>query len=720
MRIVFKGDVVRSTYITALSLALAAPGIAQAEAEADVTTGETIIVTGKVDGYTTIETTTGTKTATPIIDVPQSITVVTEAQLKDQAIRSMTDLVRLIPGVSSGQGEGHRDQITLRGNNTTADFFVDGLRDDVQYYRSFYNIERVEVHKGPNAMIFGRGGGGGLVNRVTKGAVIGETILGGTVSADTFSAAYVAADTNFELGSTAGLRLNAFYERLNNHRDAFKGDRYAVNPVIGAEIGENARVQFGYEYVRDDRVIDRGIPSAFAGALAAPAGPLRDPRFRDTFFGIRGINETDFEAHVGTFRGEAELGGGFTLTGQALYGDYDKIYTNVFAATAVTAANTVGIEAYADPTKRQNLILQANLEWRGDTGGIEHIILFGGEYTDQDTRNERINGFFSTPITTAGSRRTFVPLTDPVAIPTPTFVAGPGGNSNRAVASTLTQHSLYIQDQIALSPHFDIIAGVRYDRLENKIRNLFTNVLVARTDDLWSPRVGLVAKPSENSSVYLSYSKSYLPQSGDQFLTFDATNANLEPEQFDNYEIGAKWDINPGLSLTTAVYRLDRTNTRAAGPVAGTVVLTGEQRTSGFEIGLTGRITPKWQTAIGLAHTKARITETTSAAPAGRRVAQVPRTQISIWNRYDVTERLGLGLGLYRQSRQFTTIGNSTILPAYTRLDAALFFKLTEQIEAQLNVENLTDKRYFPVAHNDNNISTGAPINARFTLGVKF
>jgi catecholate siderophore receptor len=697
-------------------LAASVPGTARAE---DAAEQDTIIVTGTVDGYRTVDTTSGTKTNTPILDVPQAISVVTDQQLRDQQVRSVADLVRLIPGISAGQGEGHRDQITLRGNNSTADFFVDGLRDDVQYFRSFYNIDRVEAHKGPNAMVFGRGGGGGIINRITKGALAGVDRVGGTVSADTFGAWYVATDTNVDLGAAA-LRLNAFYEALNNHRDAFDGDRYAVNPVIGAELSGGVKVQLGYEYVRDDRVVDRGIPSAFAGAIAAPAGPLRG--FDKTFFGIRGVNDTDFEAHVVSFRTEAPLTETLKLSVQALYGDYDKLYTNVFAvspANRTATPPTTAVEAYTDPTTRETLIGQVNLEWRGSTGGIEHVLLAGAEFTDQDTYNERINGFFGSPLSAANRRRT-VTLADPVVIPAVQFVAGPTGNSNRAVASRLRQASFYLQDQISFSRHVDLIAGLRYDRFDLVATNLFTNARFARVDDLWSPRVGLVVKPVEAASVYVSYAKSFLPQSGDQFVGLDLTSSALEPETFDNYEIGAKWDIKPGLTATVAVYRLDRGNTRAAGATPGSIVLTGQQRSSGVELGLTGRITDRWQTALGYARTRARITETTSAAPAGRAVAQVPKHQLSLWNRYDVTDRLGFGLGLYHQSAQFATISNVTRLPAWTRIDAAVFFKITDAVEAQVNIENLTDETYFPAAHNDNNISVGAPLNARFTLSARF
>jgi catecholate siderophore receptor len=720
-----RAELARSSVISlsAALLCLSGPTYAaegDAEAAGD---GREIIVTGRLDGYRTVDTTTGTKTNTAILDVPQAISVVTEQQINDQAIRSMTDLVRLIPGVSSGQGEGHRDQITLRGNNSTADFFVDGLRDDVQYFRGFYNIDRIEVHKGPNAMIFGRGGGGGLVNRVTKGALIGENRVGGMVSSDTFGAWYVSGDVNVDLMG-AGLRINGFYEQLNNHRDAYDGERYAVNPVVGAQLGDAIKLQLGYEYVKDSRVVDRGIPSQFTGVAASPETPLRPlslKAYRDVFFGVRGENQTDFEAHVVRFRGEAKLTDQLTLSAQGQYGSYDKIYSNVYAAAPADltlAVPTTAVEAYRDPTKRKSAIGQVNLEWRGRAAGMDHVVLAGAEYTSQDSRSERIGGFFDATLN-AASRRRMIPLATQPLIPPVTFVAGAAGNNNRAVKSNLSQLSFYLQDQISFSDKLDLIAGLRYDRFDLEATNLFTAAQFARTDDLWSPRVGLVFKPVENASIYLSYSKSFLPQSGDQFVNLDITSEALEPEEFDNYEIGAKWDIKPGLTLTTAVYRLDRTNTRVAGPVPGTLVQTGAQRTSGYEVGLTGRLNDKWQASIGYANTKAEVISTTATAPTGRKIAQVPRHQFSLWNRYDVTKKLGLGLGLYHQSKQFTTISNVVELPSFTRLDLAAFVKLTDQFELQLNVENVTNTRYFPVAHNDNNISTGAPINARLTLNVK-
>lgn len=696
-------------------------------ADADAADGEgDIIVTGRSEGYRTIETTSGTKTATPLLDVPQAIAVVTAQQIADQQIRSMADLVRLTPGLSAGQGEGHRDQITIRGNNSTADFFVDGLRDDVQYYRPFYNIERVEVHKGPNAMVFGRGGGGGLINRITKGALADTSLYAGSLSIDSFGAAYGAVDINTPLAPGAALRVNGFYESLANHRDGFEGDRYAINPVIGAQLSDRVSVQLGYEYVRDDRVVDRGIPSAFTGTATNPAGPAAG--VRDTLFTDPAIARARFEAHVLSFRGQAALTDSLTLSAQALYGDYDKLYTNVLAATAVRTATSgaltgqqvIGIEAYRDPTRRQSFIGQINAEWRGSTGPIDHILLVGGEFTAQDTDNERINGFWNANVLTSAGRRTDIIFRDAPTIPPVFFIAGPTGNSNRAVRSNLDQWSAYVQDQISLTDSIDVIAGLRYDRFDLAVTNLFNNATDRRVDNLWSPRLGVVVKPVPQASLYASWTRSYLPQSGDQFLSLDATAATLSPEQFDNYELGAKWVITPSLTASLAIFQLDRSNTRANGPVAGTVVLTGAQRTKGVELALVGQIMRHWQASFGYARLEADITATTSAAPSGRIVPQVPRDQLSLWNRVTLNRWLGVGLGLYHQSSSFAAISNATRLPAYTRVDAALYATIADGVDVQLNVENLLGEDYYPVAHNDNNISTGAPTNARLTVNFRF
>jgi len=702
------------------AIALTLPAAALAERATDLTpvavdaalTGENtdILVTAAREGYTVGNTSSGTKTDTPIIDVPQSISVLTAQQIEDQAIRSMGDLVRMVPGVSPGQGEGNRDQITLRGNNSTADFFTDGLRDDVQQYRSFYNVERVEVLKGSNAMIFGRGGGGGVVNRILKSPDASGQFGQLNGSIDSFGAWFGTLDFNAPIGESAAFRINGQYEELNNHRRTFEGHRWAVNPTLAFTLG-NSRFLIGYEHVEDQRNVDRGVPSLNNRPLDG---------FDKTFFGVIADNHTRFNGDALRARSIHELSQSLTLSTSFLYGDYDKYYTNVFPTSAVrtvAGARQLDVQAYQDFTDRETLIGQANLTWRTSLGGMEHVLLIGIEGTRQDGGVERINGYFGAVGTGAANRTQSVNLTDPMVIPASRFVAGHTGNSNRAVSVALDQFSLYAQDQISLTEQLQLIAGLRYDRFSLDVGNLFTGAHYGRTDELWSPRVGLVFKPDENSSLYASWSRSYLPQSGDQFSALDATLATLEPEKFDNYEVGAKWDVTPSLFLTAAAYVLERSNSRATGPVPGTILLTGRQRTKGAELAVTGRILPHWQISAGYGYTDAQVVD---GDTAGRRVGQAPRHSASLWNRYEATDQLGIGLGVVHQSRYYANISNTVIVPAFTRVDAAVFLRLADNVDAQLNVENLLGADYYASAHSDHNIMPGAPTNVRLTVKFSF
>ncbi|MDB5693356.1 MAG: TonB-dependent receptor [Alphaproteobacteria bacterium] len=695
--------------------ALAADEVAAAEA------GPEIVVTGTRDAYRIGATSSATRTATDLRDIPQSIGIVTREQIEDQALRSIGDLLRYVPGATVSLGEGNRDQIFLRGNGSTADFFVDGLRDDVQYYRGLYNLDRVEVLKGPNAMIFGRGGGGGIVNRVTKQPVAARPFAHAEASLDREGAWSAAIDLNRPLGGALLGRFNAVYERLDNFREVYGGRRIGINPTLALVPDDDTRIDLSYEYDSDRRVTDRGIPSARAGSVADPAPPLAG--FRDTFFGAPGVNCTRFDAHVVHGELRHNFGPNLSLTSHWLYGDYDKMYRNAFAATPVivtaAGARLVGIEAYRDTVRRRNLLNQNDLVWQVATGPLRHTILAGFEWAEQDSRSDHVNGFFDSGIATANDgRRTFVPLADPIRVPPIAFRAGP---ANRAVRSEANVFALYLQDQIAIGDDVDLIGGVRRDNFRLRLHDLLGGGAFVRTDALWSPRLGLVLKPAAALAFYASYNRSFLPQSGDQFAALDPTLQALEPERFDNYEIGLKWDLRPVLSFTAAAYRLDRTNSRAPDPNdPSRTILTGAQRSRGIELALNGQIRPNWRVSAGYALQEAEIARTTAAAPAGRRIALVPRHQASLWTRYDVSRRFGAGLGLYTQSRSFASISNSVVLPGYARLDGAVYVRLARGMEAQVNVENLLGAHYFATASNDNNIMPGAPRTLRGTIRFLF
>jgi len=664
----------------------------------------TIIVTGVSDGYLATNTVTATKTDTPLMNIPQTINVVTRDQLDDQAHHSLADILRYVPGTTVGQGEGNRDQITLRGQNTTADFFLDGVRDDVQYYRGLYNIERVEILKGPYALIFGRGGGGGIINRVQKSPLSDDIIYAGQASINSFGAYDISADVNAPLSDLAAVRINAVYENLDSHRDFVGGERYAWNPYVAFKLNDAWKLGLSYEYVHDNRTTDRGIPS-IATAAGQPNRPIAG--YRDQFFGVPDVNYTQLQAHIAKLRLDGALAANVSFSGTILYGDYDKIYLNVYPNGAATAQNgTVALAAYSDPTQRENFIAQANLVWDVETGALTHKILVGSEYGDQKSANRRFNGTLSTPT---------ISLANPL-FPTVTFNA-----LSRDTVSDVKFFSTYVQDQISFGEHIDVVAGLRYDNFDIEGTDLLPAVdrPFARKDEKVSPRLGLIFKPQENISLYGSYSQSFLPRSGDQFLALTVTQQNLAPEKFTNYELGAKWDVRPNLNMTLSVFQLERSNATTpdpSDPVAS--INVGTTRTQGAELSVTGNVTSSWQVHGGYSYQDAVLAGNDSV-----RLGQVPRHQASLWNRYDLSDQFAAGLGIIHQSSQFAairTVSNTTKLPAFTRLDAALYYDLSDALQLQLNIENLLNTDYFSDAHNNNNISTGAPLNARVTIRAKF
>ncbi|MEI6486146.1 MAG: TonB-dependent siderophore receptor [Sphingomonadales bacterium] len=687
-----------------LSAAVLAAMADAARAEALDDEAPTITVTAQKDaGYRVGSISSATRTDTPLLDVPQAVTVLTRQRLDDQAILSVQEALRFVPGAVGAQGEGNRDQIVLRGNNSTADFFVDGVRDDAQYYRDFYNLERLEILKGANAMIFGRGGGGGVINRVTKTPDLAGRRLAADAAADTWGSWRLGADINQPITHGVAARLNAVTETASNHRDVYGVTRWAVNPTLGFDLGGRGALVLGYEHLDDRRTTDRGVPSLGGAPIAG---------YRDVFFGDPKLNRTGANIDALSLAVDYQLADTLRLRHRTRYANTGKYYQNVFASGPVSAG-AVPMQAYREQLVRDNLFSQTDLVTRFATGGLQHELMAGFEFGSQINDGQRINGFFGTNLSAS------VPLARTLSIPAVQFRPGEGATArdNRSRAAIAAG---FVQDQLAIGDHVILLAGLRVDRFRLTVANRLSGLSFARTDILWSPRAGLVLKPAANASLYASFSRSYLPQSGDQFSSLDPTLAALDPEGFLNREIGGKWDITPKLNLTLAAYLLDRTNTRAPGAVAGSIELTGRQRAKGIEFGLDGQISKAWQVQAGLAVQDARITSTTSAAPAGRRVPLVPQVQASLWQRFQLAEPLAVGLGIVHQGASFTSISNTVRLPAYTRLDGALYVRLARGVQAQLNVENLFNAGYFPTAHTDNNISTGTPRAARLTIRTSF
>ena len=290
---------------------------------------------------------------------------------------------------------------------------------------------------------------------------------------------------------------------------------------------------------------------------------------------------------------------------------------------------------------------------------------------------------------------------------------------NHGVAATA---AVFAQDQIALSEHVEAVIGLRFESFNVDFTNNRTATDFSGDDGLVSPRVGLVYKPIEPVSIYGSYSLSYLPRAGEQLGSLSVSNQALDPEEFRNYEFGAKWDVVPNFSLTAALYRLDRGNVVVPDPVDPALsLLVDAQRTKGFELGLNGYLTRAWNIAGGYAYQDGVITQSISAtAQAGAVLAQLPRHSLSLWNRYDFTPRVAAAIGLLSRDDVFAATDNTVVLPGWTRVDVAGFFNLTARIRAQVNVENLFDEDYYLNVHSNTNITPGSPRAVKFALTTRF
>lgn len=673
------------------------------------------------------------KTPTPIIDVPQSVSITSADQIVRQGFDSIADIVNYTPGVSNSQGEGHRDAVVFRGVRSTADFFVDGVRDDVEYYRGLYNLEQVEILRGPNALLFGRGGTGGILNRVTKKGVVGETFVGYRGSVDTFGAFDVWADLNIATGENSALRINAAYENLNNHRDFYDGEQIGFNPTFRAELGADTTIDLSYEYADHERFLDRGIPSDDNG------DPVR--ALRRITFGDPDDNFSAFEAHV--VRGTVQHAFSESVKGNftASYGDYDKVYSNFFPVSYKPVTNVVGIDGYIDTNQRQNLILSGNLIGEFATGGIGHTLIVGGEFIDTTNNNDRFNAVFDSVVVENDSRPVGQPArrTDveffsalrPLALRggvatlangNTTTVAFTGLNDD--TEADLTVFSAYIQDEVKLTDWLRVVLGARFDSFEITVLNRVNSTTRTRKDDKVSPRLGVILKPQENLSIYGSYSETFLPRSGDQFADINPPADALDPDTFSNLEAGIKWDFRPGLALTGAVFEIEQSSPQVSDTRPDTLDVI-DSKIRGFEAQLQGQVTDWWFLTTGYSYLDGEQQSVTG--PTGRRVRELPEHKFSIWNNFQATDRLGFGLGLTAQDDSFADNGSAAqpanqraTLPAYARVDMAVFYTVNDNVRLQVNVENLLDELYFPTAHSADEFTVGAPLNARFTITGRF
>lgn len=682
--------------------------------------------TGTVGVYAN-STSVATKTNTPLIDIPQSVSVLTKEFIQDQGFQTLTDVTRYVPGVAIHQGEGNRDELVIRGVDSSANFYVNGFRDDVQYFRDLYNAQSVEVLKGPSALTFGRGAGGGLVNRTLKEAD-GTRIYQATAQTGSYNDRRVSLDAGQAVNENVAVRLNTFYENSNTFRDYGHFERYGFNPTVTLKPTDDTKIKLSYEYYHDERLADRGNPSLGIPGGATrfnPTVPFAPNGDLTTFYGSPIYNQARVDVQTGIAVIEHDFGNGLTAKNSTLYADYNRGYRNVYpggtgggpGGGAVTPDLTqVSLNAYQNDTPRENVFNQTDFVYKTATGPVFHTVAFGTEFGRETGLSRRDSGIFPN-----NGNRAFdvVNPFNPTYFGPVLFTHLPSDANSKY---RLNIASGYVQDQIEATRWLQFFLGARYDSFDLSAVDFNTNINRSRVDEKVSPRVAIIVKPIDNLSVYTAYSTSFLPASGDQFSALSPGTLILQPQKFENTEVGVKWNIQPKLLFTAALYELNRTNVPIADPNnPGFFFANGANQIRGFETAVTGYVTPDWQTVFGYAYTDARVTSATSSTIVpGNRVQLVPFNQFAWWNKYQIDQRWAASLGIIYFSDSFASSDDTVRLPGFWRFDAGLFAKIDETWSAQLNVENIFNTGYWATADGNNNISPGQGRTIRVLARARF
>ncbi|ULX55098.1 TonB-dependent receptor [Cupriavidus taiwanensis] len=647
-------------------------------------------------GYNPPNAVSATKTEAPLRDVPQTVNVVTAEVMRDQHATSMQDALKNVPGVSFSHGDGQRDQVSIRGFTAIADQFVDGIRDDALYFRDMSNVDRVEVIKGPAAVLYGRGSSGGLINRVTKKPGIDVTDF--ALSYGMWADRRAEADVGRVFGDgAAAFRVTGAVQKANSYRSQQFLDRAAIAPSLELRVAPETTVLFQADYLEDRRVTDFGIPAYRGRPVDVPAS---------RYYGAANARDADY-SQSRVFSGTATINHRFnenwSIRNATRYYHYSLDRNNTLTAAVNEAAQTLTMNHGNVRREEHGWFNQTDLIQKATILGTKHEILYGMEIGQQN--KDQVNNTKPVPGT--------FDLFNPVLPVLPRLAPGNPTTSNLGIFDTL---AFYTQDMITFSEQWKALVGVRYDNFQQETRNRIAGQRdLSRSDSAWSPRAGLVWQPSKTQSYYVSWSKSFQP-SGEAFA-LAANNADLSPETTNNTEVGAKYDwLNGKASTTISLFRLERSNIKVANATNTALLPIGEQRTDGVELSGAAELGSGWRMLAGYAYLDATITKS-SAALQGKRATITPRHSGNLWVTKDLGHGFGVGLGANLVGARYADPQNTVTLPGYVTADAMAWYR-RGAFEAQLNVYNLFDKGYIVSAHGTNaNLNMpGAPRSVMATL----
>jgi len=662
---------------------------------------------------------TGSKTEMALRDIPQSVSVVKKELIQSQNAFSLRDALKNVSGLTIAAGEGGRtgDSITLRGFAASSDQYLDGVKDNGQYNRDTFFIERAEVLKGASSILFGRGATGGVINQVAKKPTGKTGITGGfTYGLYDFKRTSLDAESAYK---DLSARLNFMYQDAGSFRDYNSTNRWGIAPSFALKLTPDTDLSLNLLHQEEEGVFDYGVPMYKGRPADVPI---------NTFYGFADNRLMDTDVNVATVALTHRFNSDFSVKNSVRVGEYERKYlTHLFSG----AATGSGLNATINRTQalrlntQENVYNQTDFVFKKPLLGFNNTLMFGSEFGWEDYDFKSKNSFRANGTTT-----TFpISIFNPVSARSTAILANDFSGVLATDRATHAQtYAGYVLDQFEITPEWKLLAGTRYDVFEAQQEDRLGVANFESSVDQWSPRGGIVWQPTKAQSYYFSYGKSFNPSA--ESLSLSANNVNLPPEQNHNYEIGAKLDFfDNRLSATAALFRLEKTNARTTSPLDPNLqILSGEQRTDGFELGLAGEILPRWDVSVTYAYLDAEITKSNSTAVGsvsgltksfqGMTSTNVPEHSGVAWTSYRLTDNWEIGGGVFYATDRYADSVNEAVLPGYARLDAVVAYH-QKHYDVQLNVFNLTDTVYYESGQ-QNSALPGTPVTGQLSVNFKY
>jgi catecholate siderophore receptor len=700
----------------AVMLAVAAPPLAHAQVKADVTLPAVNVESQREGGLTTESTRSATRTDTPLRDIPQTINVVPQELIRAQNTTSLADALRNVPGITLTAPEGgtqNQQNFWLRGFPASGDLFLDSVRDVGEYNRDLFDIESVEVLKGPSALMFGRGSTGGVINQVSKLPYLGTgTEVGLTLGS--YEQRRATVDSNWTVGERSALRINAMAEDSDSFRDTVEVKKFGIAPTLRMGIGTDTDITLSYYYLKDHTPTEYGQPTlGAAGNYALPPVSVRD------YFGLAKYDFTHLDTQIATATIDHHFDTNLSLRETLRYANYKRSMEATIsqsltdlAGKPITASTPLDqILAVRNHSKSRDndddsLISQTELTWRVQTGAVRHTLLGGLELGQE--KFDRWNYTWTNALSST-----------PYLDPDPQTVVDYGKTPLSRTKTKAETAAVYAQDQVEFSDEIKAVGGLRFEHYKSQFHTVSSLTgeplgnppSASRTDNMTSGRLGLIWQPSATQSYYVSWGNSYNPSGelgvyGGTGTNLTAANLNVDPEKNNEYEIGAQWDIAKGLQIRSAIFRNEKTNGRVSDPVLGESVQIGKRRVDGFEIEATGQLTRQGQVYAAAAYMDGKVLGGGTLNPDGSttlggKTMTIPKWSGNVWSKYDFGHGWQAGLGVQMTSWRWADEANRGEIPGYALVNAMIGY-LQPKWDVQLNVNNIFDKRFYIAGYQNN------------------